>query len=205
MKTDIGKIDVSTEMKHNHTESLAVSVENHITLSAIMDNGLVNERFNQPKAFHSEKHNILKTDLIDKPVEGLHSNQDSCLSTMGETTAGRLKYTLNRENENAVLEVKMQPQDYRDEVLGKYQGLPAQIPSEDATCVYLPPLQLHSYNINLPLSLMLQHRNSVLSRGTSSADGAVSANVDMIPVRLCFYLPNVIISLYEIGLVIAQT
>lgn len=185
MKSGLVELDVSTEIKHIHPESLTVSVENHITLSGIssMDNGLVN-------AFNSENFN-LKSDLIYKPVEeGFHSSQDTCLNTMDKTTIDHLTYTVNQENENAVLE-KMQPftQNYCDDSHGKYQRLPEQTHSEDATCSYLPQLQLHSYNIHFLPSLMTQHRNSVLSLGTNTTDEALNSNVETIPVRLFFYLP----------------
>ncbi|KAJ6664972.1 hypothetical protein lerEdw1_005203 [Lerista edwardsae] len=178
MKSGLVELDVSTEIKHMHPESLTVSVENHITLSGIssMDNGLVN-------AFNSENFN-LKSDLIYKPVEeGFHSSQDTCLNTMDKTTIDHLTYTVNRENENTVLE-KMQPftQNYCDDSHGKYQRLPEQTHPEDATCSYLPQLQLHSYNIHFLPSLMTQHRNSVLSLGTNTTDEALNTNVETIPV-----------------------
>ncbi|XP_062974468.1 tesmin [Elgaria multicarinata webbii] len=174
IKIGLGQLEIFTDIKHNQSASLTVPVENHITLSGVsrMDNGLVN-------AFSSENLS-LKNDLINKPVEErFHSSQDTCLSS----TIDHLKYTLNRENENAVLEVKMESctQDYRDEVLGKYQGLPEETLSEEATCAYLPQLQLHSCKIHFPSSLT-QHRNSVLSLGTTSPEGTVNTNVDIIPV-----------------------
>ncbi|XP_053145842.1 tesmin isoform X3 [Hemicordylus capensis] len=178
IKIGLGQLDVSTEIKHVHPESLTISVENHITLSGVpsMDNGLVN-------AFSSENLH-LKSDLIKPVEEGFHSSQDTCLGTVHETTVDHLKYTHNKENENAVLEVRMQPctQDCCDEVHGKYLRLPEQTHSEDATCAYLPQVQLHSYNIHFPPSLMTQHRNSVLSLGTSTPGGAVNTNVEMIPI-----------------------
>nr|XP_034978481.1 tesmin [Zootoca vivipara] len=172
MKIGPGQIDVSTEIKYYQSESLTVPMENHITFSRIsrIDNGLV-------KTFNSE---ILspKNDLINKPVEEeFYSSQDTYLSSMAEAA-------LNRENEHAMFEVKMQPcrQEFCDEVLGKYQKLPEATLSEVTTCAYLPQLQLCSQNIHFPSSLMTEHRGSMLSLGTSTADGAVSTNVEMIPV-----------------------
>ncbi|XP_066475701.1 tesmin [Tiliqua scincoides] len=175
MKSGLVELDVSTEIEHIHPENLTVSVENHITLSGVssMENGLV-------KAFNSENLN-LKNDLIYKPVEeGFHSSQDTCLSTMDKNPIDHLKYTVNRENENAVLE-KMQQftQNCCDDSYGK---LPEQTHSEDATCSYLPQLQLHSYNIHFLPSLMTQHRNSVLPLGTNTTDESFNTNVATIPV-----------------------
>ncbi|XP_061469057.1 tesmin [Rhineura floridana] len=187
IKNGLGQTDVSTEIKHYQSESLNVPVENYITLSRIsrIDNGLV-------KTFNSEKHSP-NSGLINKPVEEeFYSSQDTCFSSMGETTVDHVKHTLNRENEHAVLEVKMQPctQDYCDEVLGKYQKLPEESLSEETKCAYLPQLQLHSYNIHFPSRLMMQHRSSVLSLGTSTADGAVNTNVEMLPVLRPLLIPT---------------
>lgn len=185
MKSDL--VDVSTDIKNIHPETLTVSVENHITLSGVssMDNGLVN-------TFNSEKLN-LKTEMIYKPVEeGLPSRQDTCLSTMDKATTDHLKHTIKRENENAVLE-KMQPftQNCCDDSYGKYQRLPLpeQTHSEDATCSYLPQLQLHSYNIHFLPSLMTQHRNSVLPLAANSTDESFNTNIETVQVRLFFYSP----------------
>ncbi|CAI5763146.1 Hypothetical predicted protein [Podarcis lilfordi] len=179
MKIGPGQIDVSTEIKYYQSESLTVPMESHITFSRIsrIDNGLV-------KTFNSE---ILspKNDLINKPVEEeFYSGQDTYLSSMAEAALNRGKHTLNRENEHAMFEVKMQPctQEFCDEVLGKYQKLPEATLSEVTTCTYLPQLQLCSQNIHFPSSLMAEHRGSMLSLGTSTADGAVNTNVEMIPV-----------------------
>nr|XP_028591808.1 tesmin isoform X2 [Podarcis muralis]XP_028591817.1 tesmin isoform X2 [Podarcis muralis] len=179
MKIGPGQIDVSTEIKYYQSESLTVPMESHITFSRIsrIDNGLV-------KTFNSE---ILspKNDLINKPVEEeFYSSQDTYLSSMAEAALNCGKHTLNRENEHAMFEVKMQPctQEFCDEVLGKYQKLPEATLSEVTTCAYLPQLQLCSQNINFPSSIMTEHRGSMLSLGTSTADGAVNTNVDMIPV-----------------------
>ncbi|XP_028591786.2 tesmin isoform X1 [Podarcis muralis] len=179
MKIGPGQIDVSTEIKYYQSESLTVPMESHITFSRIsrIDNGLV-------KTFNSE---ILspKNDLINKPVEEeFYSSQDTYLSSKTEAALNRGKHTLNRENEHAMFEVKMQPctQEFCDEVLGKYQKLPEATLSEVTACAYLPQLQLCSQNINFPSSIMTEHRGSMLSLGTSTADGAVNTNVEMIPV-----------------------
>ncbi|KAJ7344293.1 hypothetical protein JRQ81_000243 [Phrynocephalus forsythii] len=177
MKMDLRQLDASTEVNHILPESLKVSVDNHITISSVsrMDNGLMN-------ALNSE--NLSINDLKNKSIEdGFCSSQDTCLKSMRKATVDPLKYTLNTENENSLLEVKMQPctQYYFDEVLGKYQRLPENSLGEE-TCTYLPQLQLHSCNIHVPSSLMTQHRNSVLSFGTTVADGALKTNVEMIPV-----------------------
>ncbi|KAM6461628.1 tesmin isoform 1-T1 [Liasis olivaceus] len=182
MKTGLGR--VSIEMKHSQSEILTVPMENHLTLAGISrtDNGL---------AFSSENHN-LKTDLLNKPVEkGFHCSQDTYLNCMGETAVDHLKHTLNRENENAVLEVKMQPctQDYCDEILGKYEKLSEEAPSDAARCAYLPELQLHSYSVQFS-SLMTQDRNTVLSLGTNTPDGAVSTNAEIIPVLRPLLTPS---------------
>nr|XP_056707952.1 tesmin [Euleptes europaea] len=176
MKDDLGQLDVSTENKHKQIESLAVHVGKHINS---MDNGFVNEVFNQQKVFSSEKFNM-KSDLINKPVDRFHCSQDTCFSNVDKSTVDHLTYTL-KESENVVLEVKMQPQDC-DEDFGKHQGLPEQTTSEESTCAYLPQLQLHSYNIHCPSSLMTQHGNSELSLDTNSSNGAVNTNIEMIPV-----------------------
>ncbi|XP_077177406.1 tesmin isoform X2 [Paroedura picta] len=170
MKNDLGQLDNSTENKHKQLESLAVSVENHINN---MDNGFVNELFNQQKL-------NMKSDLINKPADRFHCSQDTCLSNV-DKTVDHLTYTL-RESENVVLEVKMQPckQDC-EEGFGKHQSLPDQT-TEESTYAYLPQLQLHSYNIHFPSSLSTQHRNSVLSLGINSSNEPVNRNVEMIPV-----------------------
>ncbi|XP_060118080.1 tesmin [Heteronotia binoei] len=178
MKNDLGQLDISTEDKHKQIESLAVPVENHVNN---MDNGFVNEIFNQQDILSSEKLNM-KSDGINKPADKFLCSQDTCLSNVDKATVDQLTYTL-RESENVVLEVKMQPctQDC-DEDSGKHQRLSEQTTSEESTCTYLPQLQLHSYNIHFPSSIMMQHRNSVLSLGINSSDEAVNTNVEIIPV-----------------------
>lgn len=184
IKMGLEQLDVSTEVNHIQCENVKVSVDNHITLSRVsrMDNGLMN-------AFSSE--NVSMNDVIDKPTEdGFHSSQETCLKAVGKTTIDPLKYTLNIENENAVLEVKVHPCiQYCDEVLGKHQKLPEETSLDEDMCAHLPQLQLHSCNFHASSSLMTQHKNSVFSFATSIPDGAVNTNVEMIPVRLGFYLP----------------
>ncbi|KAH0621029.1 hypothetical protein JD844_022032 [Phrynosoma platyrhinos] len=181
MKTCVGQLDVSAEVNHVQSESLTVSVENYITLTGVsrMDNGLVNA--------------VSMSNLTDKPTEErFNSHQEACLRFMEETTVDHLKYALNRENENAALEVKMQPciQDHCGDVLGKYPRLPEEISSEEATCEYIPQLQLHSCNIHFPSALMTQHRNSVLPLSTSTPDGALNANIERIPVLRPLLIPT---------------
>lgn len=181
MKNDLGQLGISKENKRKQIDSLAVSVENHISN---MDNGFINEIFNQQKIFSREKLNM-KSDLINKPVDGFHCSQEkTCLNNVDKTTADHLTYTF-RESEKVVLEVKMQPhtQDC-DEDFGKHEKLSEQTTSEESTCTYLSELQLHSYNVHLPSSSTTQHRNSMLSLGISSSDEAVNTNVEMLPVRL---------------------
>nr|XP_020639732.1 tesmin isoform X2 [Pogona vitticeps] len=178
MKMGLGQLDVSKEVNHTQSESLKVYMDNHITLSRVsrMDNGLMNELSSE---------NLNMNDLIHSSIEdGFHSSQDTCLNSMGEHTADPLKYTLNTENENAVLEVKMQPctQYYDDEGLGKYQRLPEDTSLEEETCPYLPQLQLLSCNSHAPSSLMTQHRKSVLSFDTTTPNGTVNTNIEIIPV-----------------------
>ncbi|XP_029140156.1 tesmin-like [Protobothrops mucrosquamatus] len=173
MKTTLGR--VSIEMKHSQPEILTIPTENHLTLAGI-------SRTDKGLAFSSENHN-LKTDLLNKPVDkGSLCSQDTCLNCTGETAVDHLKHTLNRENENTVLDVKMQPctQDYCNEVLGKYEKLSEEALSEAARCPYLPELQLHSYSVQFS-SLMTQDRNTVLSLVTNAPDGTISTNTEITP------------------------
>ncbi|XP_026523921.1 tesmin [Notechis scutatus] len=181
MKTALGRISI--EMKHSQSEILTVPTENHLSLVGISttDKGL---------AFNSEKHN-LKIDLLNKPVEkGALCSQDTNLNCTGETAVDHLKHTLNRENENIVLEVKMQPtQDYCDEDLGKYEKLPEEASSEAARCAYLPELQLHSYSVQFS-SLTTQDRNAVLTLGTNTPDETSSTNTEITPVLRPLLTPS---------------
>ncbi|XP_039187186.1 tesmin isoform X3 [Crotalus tigris] len=182
MKTTLGR--VSIEMKHSQPEILTIPTENHLTLAGI-------SRTDKGLAFSSENHN-LKTDLLNKPVDkGSLCSQDTCLNCTGETAVDHLKHTLNRENENTVLEVKMQPctQDYCDEVLGKYEKLSEEALSEAARCPYLPELQLHSYSVQFS-SLMTQDRNTVLSLVTNAPDGTISTNTEITPVLRPLLTPS---------------
>ncbi|XP_058012511.1 tesmin [Ahaetulla prasina] len=179
-KTALGR--VSIEMKHSQSEILTVPTENHLILAGI-------SRTDKGLAFSSENHKI---DLLNKPVEkGALCSQDTCSNCSGETAVDHLKHTLNRENENAVLEVKMQPstQDYCDEDLGKYEKVSEEAPSEATRCAYLPELQLHSYSVQFS-SLMTQDRNAVLSLGTSTPDGTISTNAEITPVLRPLLTPS---------------
>ncbi|XP_034272626.1 tesmin isoform X3 [Pantherophis guttatus] len=181
-KTAVGR--VSIEMKHSQSEILTVPTENHLILAGI-------SRTDKGFAVSSENHN-LKIDLLNKPVEkGALCSQDTCLNCTGETAVDHLKHTLNRENETAVLEVKMQSstQDHCDEDLGKYEKVSEEAPSEAARCAYLPELQLHSYSVQFS-SLMTQDRNAVLSLGTNTPDGTISTNTEITPVLRPLLTPS---------------
>ncbi|XP_070591884.1 tesmin isoform X2 [Erythrolamprus reginae] len=174
MKTAVGH--VSIEMKHSQSEMFTVPTENHLILAGI-------SRTDEGLAFSSENHN-LKIDLLNKPVEkGALCSQDTCLNCTSETEVDNLKDTLDKENENIVLEVKMQPstQDYCDEDLGKYEKVSEEAPLKAERCVYLPELQLHSYSVQFS-SLMTQDRNAVLSLGANTPDGTISTNTEITPI-----------------------
>ncbi|XP_048340516.1 tesmin [Sphaerodactylus townsendi] len=106
MKNDLGQLDVSTEKKHKQIESLPVYVEKHINS---MDNGFVNEVFNQQKVFNFEKFNM-KSDLINKPVDRFHYGKCTCLSNVDKTSVDHLTYTL-KETEKSCNGISTLPQD----------------------------------------------------------------------------------------------
>ncbi|KAM3853194.1 tesmin [Vipera latastei] len=182
MTATLGRVSIET--KHTQSEILTIPTENHLTLAGI-------SRTDKGLAFSSENHN-LKTDLLNKSVDkGSLCSQDTCLNCTGETAVDYLKHTLNRENENTVLEVKMQPctQDYCNEVLGKYEKLSEEALSEAARCPYLPELQLHSYSVQFS-SLMTQDRNTVLSLVTNAPDETISTNTEITPVLRPLLTPS---------------